>query len=72
MDIVAFSNEKQLDEVDVTIKVTMKLGEWKMISDSLRKESKDNYNWTKVDFALAVEKIFDEYHTVLLRKENPK
>jgi len=71
MNMVVYADDKQMDEVDVTIKLTMKLKEWKMVSDALRKDSKDNYHWTKAEVALAIEQVFNEYHSLIQREKQP-
>ncbi len=71
MEMIVFANDEQLDEVDVTIKLTMKLKEWKMVSDALRKDSKDNYHWTKTEVAHAIEQVFEEYHSLLKKEKQP-
>ena len=69
MNVVVYADDKQLDEVDVTIKLTMKLKEWKMVSDALRRDSKDNYHWTKTELAYAIEQVFEEYHSLIQREK---
>lgn len=61
MKLQAEVNSSQLDEVDVTITVTMKLREWKMISKSVRSDAKSDYNFTKHDFADKVGDVIDTY-----------
>lgn len=65
MEMIAHGNLDQLNEVDVTIKTTMKLREWKIIADSLKKESTDNYHWTKDQFAHNIIEVMNEFRTVL-------
>lgn len=72
MEITAHGNLDQLNEVDVTIKTTMKLREWKIIADSLKRESSDNYHWTKAQFALNIIEVMNEFRTVLERQKEPK
>lgn len=72
MKLQAEVNSSQLDEVDVTITVTMKLKEWKLISGSLIRDSRTEYQWTKTEVANQIGEIIHAYTDKVERTVEPK
>jgi hypothetical protein len=66
MIVAVVANPKQIDDVDITITMTMKLREWKLVSDALRKDGATDYHWSKTSVAHAIEETFEKYHTQVL------
>jgi hypothetical protein len=60
MKIEAQANTKQLDDVDVTINVTMKMSEWKYLMDDMRRSNKESYWYGKEELANSIAMVVRE------------
>lgn len=72
MTIITQANTSQLDEVEVTIDITMKLRDWKLVEQSIRKDAKDDYHWTRAEFANQLQEVISEYTDKVSKTFQPK
>lgn len=64
MKVIAFADQKQLESVDLSMKITMNMAQWRVVGEALKK-GKDGYYGAAQHLLDAIDTAVDNFQKVV-------